>query len=164
MMETENGERQEKVLYRKKIHFSTRTIDIIISIVVFALIIFLAVFFNLKLLYILLILPVIYLIIRLWFRPIYIVTSRRFIFAKNKNDLSVLPVDAIEDIEFVGGKASSSKSDLILKTDKKFGDRLLITDTAEYGVFDLYSVPKPGLFSEMINKAKVELGSYISEE
>lgn len=160
--ERQEEQGEEKVLYKRKAHFKCRTLDIVLSIIVFAVLLFSAIFTGLKIIYIFLIVPVIYLIFRLWFRHMYIITNKRFIYVRSKDDIDVVPIEAIEDMEIQGeGGKNSSNADIILLTEKEYGNRLLIDENRELGVIDLEFVSKPNIFNEVLNKAKVESGSFV---
>jgi len=162
---SKEGEEKESVLYKRKAHFSCRIVDIIISIVVFLGFIFSAIFFNLKFLYIPLILPIVYLIMRFRFRDMFIITNKRFIHYRGKDDFEVVPIDAIVDIEFQKTtNENTSMANLMVITAKEFGHRLLIDNNGEFGIIDLSFVPRPVTFKDLINKLKIDSGSFIKSE
>ncbi|MGQ9706031.1 MAG: hypothetical protein ACUVWP_03375 [bacterium] len=162
-------ERQDNeiVLYSSNQHIISRLTDIIVSSLVFISLLaggifigFLRIFF-----FIALILPVVYLIYRVFKREKYIVTNKRFIRYVPGEHAYAIPIKDIIDVKFPDGGSLEKKGHgkINLITNIKHGEGLIIEDKAEYGLIRLIYVERPLVFRESLLTGKISSGSILTE-
>jgi hypothetical protein len=157
----------EVVLYSSNQHIISRLKDIIISSAVFIVLLAGGIFISFirMFFFIALILPVIYLIYRVWRREKYIITTRRFIKYVPGGYSYAIPIKDILDVKFPDGGSMEKKSHgkINLFTTIKHGEGIIIDDEDEYGIVKLYYVDRPLVFRESLLSSKIGSGSILAE-
>lgn len=157
----------EVVLYNRSQHITSILVDIIISLVVFiGLIVGAVMLSDLSLYFIIaLILPVAYVIFKLWKRERYIVTNKRFINHKPMGSTRAISLEDIIEVKLEndGDKRKKGCGKVNLITTVRAGDRLIIGDKEEYGIVTINYVDSPAIFKESVMSGKISSGGILKK-
>jgi len=162
-------ERQDNeiVLYSSNQHIISRLSDIILSAVIFIALLAGGIFigFIRMFFFIALILPIVYLIYKVFRREKYIVTNKRFIRHVPGGYTYAIPIKDIIDVKFPDGSSMEKKGHgkINLFTTIKYGEGIVIDDKEEYGIVKLQYVDRPLVFRESLLSGKINSGSILAE-